>query len=157
MKLMKTLSLFLLMAVLLVGCSKDDDSSESASLIGTWKLTAEKLNGVNEDLDACDLKTTLVFSAATLKFTAYFGENCEESFEETGDYTRNGNTITIVFEDETQSVEITKLTNTTLEVTDEDEGEVFVSIFTRQSLTVALLLNRQLHTGGFFYALFSQK
>ena len=115
-----------------MSCSKDDDNSDSTSQIGTWKLTAEKLNGVNEDLDACDLKNTVIFDATTIKFIEYFGENCEEFDEMTGAYTRNGNTITIVAEDETQSVEITKLTNTTLEVTDDDDGDVYVSIFTRQ-------------------------
>ena len=132
MELMKTLSLFLLMAVVLVGCSKDDDSSDSASFTGTWKLTAEKYNGMNEVLDECDLKTTLVIDATTVQVTEYFGENCEETSEYTGNYTRNGNTITLVMFGLTDTAEITTLTNTTLEITSVDEGDVFVSTYARQ-------------------------
>ena len=132
MKYVKKLSLIFLMAVVLIGCSKDDDKSDSASLIGTWKATAEKLNGQPIILDACDLKTTVTFTTTTIKVVGFDGDNCEERYEMAGTYTRNGNTLNLSMEGETMAVEITKLTATTLIIKSNDEDGVSEQTFTRQ-------------------------
>lgn len=132
MKIVKTLSLILLMAVVLVGCSKDDNGGDSASLVGTWKLTASTWNGVS-DLEDCDLKSTAVFTETKIKTTEYYGTDCMESEIMESDYTRSGNTLTIKFEGYTvATVEITTLTATTLVITDADEDGVLVTTFARQ-------------------------
>ncbi len=62
MKILKSFALILLMVVVL-GCSKDDDKNNDSttSLVGTWKLTAEKIDGENQELDACEYQKGLQF------------------------------------------------------------------------------------------------
>lgn len=132
MKIVKSLSLILLMAVVLIGCSKDDNGGDSASLVGTWKLTAATWNG-QPDLDDCDLKTIVVFSATTIKTTSYDGVDCMDAETFESNYTRSGNTLTISYQGmEISTAEITTLTATTLVVTETDEEGVFVTTFARQ-------------------------
>lgn len=115
----------------MIGCSKDDDKGSSASLVGTWKLTAEKYNGVPEVLDTCELKSTVTFTSTTFKAVDYDGENCDESYELEGTYTKNGNTLKIVTVFGTETVEISKLNNTTLEFTEVDGTDTSVITYTK--------------------------
>ncbi|SRR5690554_703322 len=135
MKIVKNLSLILLVAVALIGCSKDDNGGDSASLVGTWKLTNATWNG-QPDLDDCDLKTTAVISETTIKTTEYYGIDCMDSETYEVNYTRNGNTLTITAFGMTSTSEITTLTASTLVVTEteeyEGETDVYVTTFARQ-------------------------
>ena len=131
MKLLKRLSFVLLLAVLFASCSKDDDNSSANSLLGTWKLTSEKYNGTPAVLNICELKTTLQFTETKVTVTEYDGANCEEIYTETNNYTRNNNTLSMVYEGQTQSIEITKLTSTVLELTDTDGSDTYVETYTR--------------------------
>ncbi|SDW38760.1 lipocalin-like domain-containing protein [Aequorivita viscosa] len=132
MKIVKNLSLILLVAVALIGCSKDDNGGDSASLVGTWKLTAATWNG-QPDLEECDLKTTVVFTETTMTTTDYYGTDCMSSESFTVDYTRSGNTLKFsILGAEVDSAEITTLTASTLVVTDTDDGDVYVTTFARQ-------------------------
>lgn len=132
MKLLKSLSLTLLMAVVFIGCNKDDDKESSASLIGTWKLTAIKIDGQNEVLDACELENRVIFTSTTVKVKGYEGDTCEEYYEDEGTYSRNGNMLTVRFGDDVNTVEITKLTHTTLEITIRDIDGIEVETYTRE-------------------------
>lgn len=139
MKIVKSLSLIFFMTIVLMGCSKSDDNEgDSNSLVGTWKLTAEKVDGVNQNLDTCDLKNTLIFTATTINTIEYMGQNCTETFEMNGTYTVNSNILNmsftvggIIME---KSVEIVSLNSTTLVTkdVDPDDGEITLDTFTRQ-------------------------
>lgn len=133
MRIVKSLSLILLMTVALIGCSKDDNGKDvSASLVGTWKLTAATWNG-QSDLEECDLKSTVVFTETTMTTTDYSGTDCMTSESFTVDYTRSGNTLKFsILGVEIDSSEITTLTASTLVVTDTDDGDVYVTTFARQ-------------------------
>lgn len=133
MKLLKRLSFVLVLAVLFSSCSKDDDNKLEDSLMGTWKVTSQKYNGEAQELDVCELKTTVKFTESKVTSTEYEGENCAVEFSETDSYTRNGNTISITSEGETVNIEITKLTSTTLELTQVDEdNDVYVQTYAKQ-------------------------
>lgn len=134
MKLLKRIAFVLVLAVVFSSCSKDDDNNSAASLIGTWKLTAEKYNGVPYQLDACELKSTLKFTETKVTNTEYDGTDCSDEYTETYGYTRNGNTININADGETAQIEITKLTSTTLELTQTyvEDSEIYVQTYVKQ-------------------------
>ena len=45
-------------AILIFGCSSDDnDNSNSSSIEGRWNLTSMSFQGVEQDLNSCDLET----------------------------------------------------------------------------------------------------
>ena len=45
-------------AILIFGCSSDDnDNSNSSSMEGRWNLTSMSFQGVEQDLNSCDLET----------------------------------------------------------------------------------------------------
>lgn len=133
MKFLKNLSLVLLVTVLLVGCSKDDDKGTTATLLGTWKLTSSTLNGVPEVLDVCELKSTVKFTETSVIIKNYDGENCEELFEIEGGYIRNGNSLTLTYLGEPiMEGEILELSVTTLKIKEQDEDGEMVTTLTRQ-------------------------
>lgn len=134
MKLLKRLIFVLLLAVVFTGCNKDDDKNSAPTLIGTWMLTAVKANGVPEYLDTCDRKTTMKFTDTKVTRIEYDGLECSDVYTETYNYTRNGNTITVIADGETMLVEITKLTSTILEFTQPDDYDdtIYVETWTRQ-------------------------
>ena len=134
MKLLKRFAFVLVLAVVFGSCSKDDDNNSAASLIGTWKLTAEKYNGVPYQLDVCELKSTLKFTETKVTYKEYDGTNCSDEYTETYSYTRNGNTIKVNADGETELIEISKLTSTTLELTqmDDEDNDIYVSTYTKQ-------------------------
>ena len=134
MKLLKRLTFVLLLAVVFTGCNKDDDNNSAPTLIGTWKLTAEKVNGISEQLDVCELKTTLKFTDIKVTRTEYDGEDCSDVYTETYSYTRDGNWLKVIADGETMKIEITKLTSTILEFTEVDDydNSIYVETWTRQ-------------------------
>ncbi len=130
MKLLKNLSLALLMTVLLVGCSKDDDS-QSASLIGSWKISSQILNDQTLPLDECEMKSTITFDANNVTVKEYDGENCEDLEIEVIPYTRNGDTLIVGTGEDKDEVKILKLTQSTLEIEHRDGMYVLVQKYTR--------------------------
>ena len=45
-------------AILIFGCSSDDnDNSNSSSMEGRWNLTSMSFQGIEQDLNSCDLET----------------------------------------------------------------------------------------------------
>lgn len=134
MKSFKKLALLFVLAIAITSCKKDDDNNSSSSLVGSWKLTAEKVNNIPNQLDACDLKSTLKFTETKVTSIHYDGEDCMEVDSETFTYSRNGNTITVIGDEGAMDVEITKLTSSTLEIkqTELDENMVYTQTYTKQ-------------------------
>lgn len=133
MKLLKRITFMLVFAVIFSSCSKDDDNNSGASLIGTWKLTSEKFNGIPYELDACELKSTLKFTETKVTSTEYDGSDCTDIYTETYGYVRDGNTLKVSLDDEIILVEISKLTNSILEITQvEEENYTSVQTYTKQ-------------------------
>ena len=132
MKILKHLTLLLLLTTVIIGCNKDDDDNNEPTLIGTWKITSAKYNNIPEELDACDLKFTVAFTETNVSFNEYYGENCESNYGYSQAYTRNGNTLIVGTGSDAESVEITKLTDTNLEITDIEGSDIYVETYTRQ-------------------------
>lgn len=44
-------------------CSKDDDISDETAIIGTWTLISYSIEGVQVELDECDLTSTVTYDA----------------------------------------------------------------------------------------------
>jgi hypothetical protein len=59
--------LLLLSALLIFACSSDDsndnnDNSNSSSIDGRWNLSSSKENGINVNLNSCDLESYILFN-----------------------------------------------------------------------------------------------
>ncbi|MDN3724375.1 lipocalin family protein [Aequorivita sp. SDUM287046] len=132
MKVLKQLTLLLLLTTVFIGCNKDDDDNNEPTLFDSWKITSAKNNNLPEELDACDLKFTITFTETNMSFNEYYGENCDSNYGYTMAYTRNGNTLIVGTGSDAESMEITKLTDTTLEITDVDGTDIYVETYTRQ-------------------------
>lgn len=53
--------LLLLSALLIFACS-DDDNSNSSSIEGRWNLTLQKVNGIDSNLNSCNLESYMLLS-----------------------------------------------------------------------------------------------
>ena len=140
---MKKIVLFAaLLAVGFTSCSKDDDNAKAVSeLIGKWEFSQEgtifmgnELLEPYEHMEGC-AKDYLEFSATTVADHSFYGATCSEEIAIEA-YTRVGNTITILDDGETHTVEILQLNNTTLKlkVTDTFDGTTYnyVNVLTRK-------------------------
>lgn len=133
MKNLKKLILLTLIVITGYACSSDDDGGDSTeqnrdNIIGTWVLTASSDNGVDNPIEGCDELFTIIFTASQATFIEYDGDNCENEYTDSVDYTINGNTITVYGYES----EIVTLNNTTLTIKDVDEGDVYIETYTRQ-------------------------
>jgi len=110
-------------------CSSDDDNNDSgtdASIIGTWYGTASTFNGENYGVPdnnivkfTSDNRTEFVYEG--------FGNNGQD-ISEFGDWSKNGNTLTINWDDadagnETYILQITELTENSLKWSTAISGE----------------------------------
>lgn len=133
MKVLKQLTLLFLLNAVFIGCNKDDDNNNNEpTLIGSWKITGAKYNNLPEELDACELKFTIAFTETNVSFNEYYGENCQSNYGYSQAYTRNGNTLIVGTGSDAETVEITKLTDTTLELTNVDGNDIYVETYARQ-------------------------
>lgn len=98
---MKKLSLLLCaLTIVFSSCSSDDDSGsqdpQQDIVVGTWKLSMELVDGVEQPLLPCDLEETLLFNSNNTYTETYYEEdansNCvvDESFSGTWENTGNG-------------------------------------------------------------------
>ncbi len=132
MKFFTRLTIVFLMTVILVSCNKDDDNNAEPTLIGSWKLEGVRINGQSQDVSRCELKTTLKFSQKTVEVSFYEGENCEDVFVDTENYSRNGNILTVGSDSEATVLEISKLTDSTLEITDQDGSDIYIETYSKK-------------------------
>jgi hypothetical protein len=110
-------------------CSSDDDNNDSgtdAYIIGTWNGTSSTFNGNNSGVPdnnivkfTSDNRTEFVYER--------FGNNGED-ISEFGDWSKNGNTLTINWDDadvgnETYILQITELTENSLKWSTEISAE----------------------------------
>ena len=105
---------FAMMAVFslsLVSCGDDDDEEFEASVVGTWEVTYLK---ATSSFDMDDDEGLKVGDRMT-----FYSDGRYKDSEDTGRWTKNGNTLTIVIDDDYSVpavMMITKLTETILEV-----------------------------------------
>ena len=110
-------------------CSSDDDNNDSgtnASIIGTWNGTSSTFNGNNSGVPdnnivkfTSDNRTEFIYEG--------FGNNGQD-ISEFGDWSKNGNTLTINWDDadpgnETYILQIEELTENSLKWKTEISGE----------------------------------
>lgn len=119
-------------------CSSDDDNNNSgtdASIIGTWIGTSSTYNGNNSGVPdnnivkfTSDNRTEFIYEG--------FGNNGED-ISELGDWSKNGNTLSIFWDDadagnKTYILQITELTENSLKWSTEISNEgTFTEIFER--------------------------
>ncbi|WP_330442274.1 lipocalin family protein [Flavobacterium sp. C4GT6] len=104
----------------LSSCSGDDNNSTTpqTSLTGTWQLQETSLNNEAFELSPCQLQNTIEFTdTGRVTFRYYYGNNtesCQTDAIETGDYIKNGNTVTITWDESDEGMEVYQLTVTEL-------------------------------------------
>jgi hypothetical protein len=122
---MKHLFYSALIAFTLLSCSDDDNSNtnSSQSIVGTWQLETTSLNDEAFDLSPCELNNTVQFTnAGRVTFSYYYGNNansCQTDAVDTGDWVKEGDNLTITWDDadtglETYHLTITELSGSTL-------------------------------------------
>lgn len=94
----KLLYVFSVVALLLVSCSKDDDSNAQATIIGKWYFkggTIDNSSFINYNND-CSTKRDFqeFFANGELVFNG-FNSSCELDDVETSNWVKNGNTLTV--------------------------------------------------------------
>lgn len=119
---MKKLVLFA--AVLALGvssCSKDDDNNTPAELAGKWEYAQEGAVLMGQEIlqpyiheEGCS-KDFMVLSATSVINHLFESSNCLENIQ-ISEYTRNGNSITMMVDGEMETGEIVQLDNTTLKI-----------------------------------------
>ncbi|WP_067146901.1 lipocalin family protein [Pseudotamlana agarivorans] len=125
---MKKILLLLCLVCVSFSCSKDDDTVEEPSLVGTWVRVSYTINGVEQtNEDDCPLEE--VFTENTVTTVVYEGTDCELSRDSrVTPYGYDGDVlITNGF-----SHEVLELSSTTLKVERiiEEESEVYIIIRT---------------------------
>ncbi len=114
----------LFFASIMLACSSDDDNNTSTdgNIVGTWKLEAQFLNGEDRNINDCQKNENVKFeSNGTVSYTyyTYFSTNCNIDVIETGTWVKNGNDLTITWDDADAglaiyNLNILELSNTTL-------------------------------------------
>jgi hypothetical protein len=121
---MKKLNLLLgiLIAIMLFSCSSDDDSNESNQdeLIGIWNLVSVENQGNDITAVDCQIEQNIIFTAnntGTEKAPEEITQTPCDFFTVPFNWTRNGNEITVVVDQEgTFLNEILLMTENTLEI-----------------------------------------
>ncbi|AUP80321.1 lipocalin-like domain-containing protein [Flavivirga eckloniae] len=144
---MKKLNLLLtiILGITILSCSSDDENNNgnNSTLIGTWYGISSTFNGNNSGIPDNNI---LKFTSNNRVEFIYegFGNN-GENVSEFGDWTENGNTLTIVWDDsdpglENYVLEILELNDSTLKWRTEITGEgTLIETFSKnQNATVDL-------------------
>jgi len=114
----------LFFASLMLACSSDDEnnSGTDANLVGTWSLEAQFLNGEDRNINECQMNENVKFEpngTASYTYYTHFLANCNIDVIETGSWVKNGNNLTITWDDAdaglvVYNLNILELSNTTL-------------------------------------------
>ena len=131
----KTILLLAFVSFALFSCSSSDDNNSSidtTQLVGTWLLESAKLDG--EEVGSSDEAR---FTSNGRAFYTYynFGTNGQD-ITENADYSLNGNTLTVTYDDadpgnETDTFQILELTATKLKVRSSDEEGTLIEIYNK--------------------------
>jgi Lipocalin-like domain len=134
----KSILLFAFLTFSLFSCSSSDDNNSSidtTQLVGTWLLESAKLDG--EDVDS---SYKVQFTSAERAKFYYRNPTSNTTFGpdiiENGDYSLNGNSFTITWDDsdpgnETDTFQILELTSTKLKVKSTDSEGTLIEIYTK--------------------------
>jgi len=108
------LSLAILMGILIVSCSSDDDNNanEESPIIGEWKLESISINGQNQSIDPCMLEQTRTFQTNG-NLIEYFWEEMTPCTYGTAtvQYTFENNILISINEDDGMNGEAFEITN----------------------------------------------
>jgi len=133
---MKKTSLILgLLFMILISCSSDDNgSSDDSSLLGIWNGISSTYNGNNAGVPDNNI---VKFTSNNRTEFIYegFGNNGED-ISEFGSWTKNGNNLTITWDDadpgnETYSLEILELSENTLKWKANVDGGILQETFSK--------------------------
>lgn len=133
--------LLLLVVIQFLSCSENDDQIDSPIdsnlLEGTWTVTRAEQNGIDVNLNECELQDTRVFNPSnTFSWKFHFETNgsvCVINTIESGVWQRNLNMLTLTFDpDSTDPIienwEIIELTESTLILRFDKPNSSFYSI-----------------------------
>lgn len=97
--------ILLILVLLVISCSEEDTSPQEESLtkedlMGTWEITAAKMNGTVLELDECFLKQGLNFTSSSLTYIGSYLTNADGTkkcmeYTESHTYTIEGKQIKI--------------------------------------------------------------
>jgi hypothetical protein len=128
----KSILLFAFVTFSLFSCSSSDNNSsiDTTKLVGTWLLESAKLDG--EEFGSSD---EVQFTSNNRAFYTYynFGANGQD-ITENADYSLNGNTITVTYDNadpgnETDTFQILELTSTKLKVKSTDSEGTLIETY----------------------------
>lgn len=118
---MKQLFFSALLAITLIGCSDDDNNTtdnSNSSVIGIWQLHERSLNDNAFNLTACQKENTVEFTPdGRVEFAYSTGSNssnCQTDAIETGEWVKNGNEVSITWDDSDEGLEVYHVTITKL-------------------------------------------
>ena len=130
----KSILLFAFLTFSLFSCSNSDNNSsiDTTQLVGTWLLESAKLDG--EEVGSSDEAR---FTSNGRAFYTYynFGTNGQD-ITENADYSLNGNTLTVTYDDAdpgngTDTFQILELTATKLKVRSSDSEGTLIEIYNK--------------------------
>ena len=132
---MKNLQKIILLSLLIIGtmsCSDDDENpwDDFSSILGEWEFVSSSTDGIPDLLDDCPFVLDFV-SDYQVKGTSWYGDNCEDSDVETAAYTIEGDKLRVNEGEEILVATIKILSETTLQIEEIDEGEVFLITYKR--------------------------
>lgn len=138
MKKRLILTLTLVLAATIMGCSNDDDNTSSPTIVGKWKAVKyeyytdgvlDEIENVVEDNTNCP--DYVEFKSEGTFVSIENDANCNSTADESGTYVFNGTTLTYTVSGFTESLTVISLTTTDLK-TDFSEtssdGTVFKSV-----------------------------
>lgn len=127
---------------LTTSCGDDDSSSNNTSgaLEGKWIYAKEGMAAQGQEIlndyehtEGCS-KDYLEILESTANDVTYWGSECDQTIDEST-YTRNGNTLTVTSDGQTETVTIEKLTGSELKISISEtmEGTTvkYITTFTR--------------------------
>lgn len=130
---MKKLTIFAFFVAILSSCNNDDTTTsvtENPTIVGKWEFSKEGTisNGqevMENYINECSTKKDYIQFLESGVYNDYFyGTNCAELVD-TGNWTKSGNMLTNVTENET--VEILELTATSLKIKAVDGSDVYIT------------------------------
>jgi len=116
----------LFLATTMLACSSDDDnntaSNSEGDLVGTWYLESQSLNGDDLEVNDCQMNENVKFESngdITYTYYTYFSADCNIDAIERGNWVKNGNDLTISWDEadaglETMNIDILELSDSTL-------------------------------------------
>lgn len=132
MKIKNLLIAFIaLTAIVNFSCSKDDDNTNSVSLVGTWEEVSNHVKGTTTSTSEASVKTRNIDTTTTIDLpdyhrmifkadgTYYLDSTIDGNKDIKGTYKTNGNKITV--NDGEESTAIFSINGNTLIITSEDE------------------------------------